>query len=83
MACQRCFVTFESESDLSAHSREEPQCHIKAVPEELQGFDYDQEKKLRSRKYPKEQSQQDRWIGMYKILFPKDEESRIPEPCMC
>jgi hypothetical protein len=62
------------------HSRSDLQCQVlSSRPEDFEGMDNAQEKKLRSRKHPKGQSQKERWDDIYKILFPED--PVIPEPC--
>jgi hypothetical protein len=82
MACQRCFETFETEDAMKKHSRRDPPCPISSSsPEEYQGIDKDKATQLRSRKYPRNQTAEERWIAIYKILVPDDEESSFPEPC--
>jgi hypothetical protein len=81
--CPRCYAVFDDEEGSNEHMRMNPPCETVENPAEqiVEGFNKDQEKKLRSRKRNAAQSERDRWIEMYKILFPDDEESSIPEPC--
>lgn len=50
----------------------------------LEGFDKDQERKLKSKKRSLVyQSEEDKWKGVYRILFPDDSEADMPSPCKC
>lgn len=48
----------------------------------LEGFDKNQERKLKSKKRSLVyQSEEDKWKGVYTILFPDDNEADVPSPC--
>lgn len=66
---------------LREHQRDLAGCEIKEqVP--LEGFNKDQERKLKSKKRSiVYQSEEDKWKGVYLILFPDDAESDMPSPC--
>ncbi|KAH7311034.1 hypothetical protein BKA65DRAFT_163081 [Rhexocercosporidium sp. MPI-PUGE-AT-0058] len=77
--CGRCWVTFKTADQLNAHITVDAAiiCQTKpGLPPE--GISPDMERKLRSRKksHPN-QSDEDRWRDMYKLLFPDEE---IPFP---
>ena len=66
---------------LCEHQRDPKGCDIKdQVP--LEGFDKDQERKLKSKKRALVyQSEEDKWKGVYRILFPDDNDTDMPSPC--
>lgn len=48
----------------------------------VEGFNKDQEKKLRSRKKATaDTTDEDKWREIYMILFPDDDLASIPTPC--
>jgi hypothetical protein len=48
----------------------------------LEGFDKDQERGLKSKKRSQVyQSEENKWKGVYRILFPDDNEDGMPAPC--
>jgi hypothetical protein len=49
-------------------------------PQPVEGFDKQQEKKLKSRKRST-LSEEEKWRETFRILFPDDEEENIPSPC--
>lgn len=79
--CNRCCSTFSNEPTLREHQRDARGCEIKdQVP--LEGFDKDQERKLKSKKRSLVyQSEEDKWKGVYRILFPDDNDVDMPSPC--
>lgn len=81
--CNRCCFTFANEPTLREHQRDPHGCEIKdQVP--LEGFDKDQERKLKSKKRSLVyQSEEDKWKGVYRILFPDDNDVDMPSPCRC
>lgn len=81
--CNRCCATFANEPTLREHQRDPHGCDIKdQVP--LEGFDKDQERKLKSKKRSLVyQSEEDKWKGVYRILFPDDNDVDMPSPCKC
>ncbi|CAI6336622.1 unnamed protein product [Periconia digitata] len=78
--CNRCCSTFANEPILREHQRDFRGCEVKEhIP--LEGFDKDQERKLKSKKRSLVyQSEEDKWNGVYKILFPDDNEADMPSP---
>jgi len=72
-------MEFSTDKEMREHSRLPTPCDIvEAAPRE--GFDNDQERQLKLRKRPAGQTEVERWIEMYRILFPEDPESMIPTP---
>ncbi|KAK3683315.1 kinase-like domain-containing protein [Podospora appendiculata] len=69
--CHRCLQEFESANLLYNHSREEPQCLIKA-PEIINGqLSLEQALSLRSMKKRRtDMTEEDRWLEIFQILFP-------------
>jgi hypothetical protein len=54
-------------------------CEVR-VCQLLEGFNKEQERTLRTKK--KYSNEEAKWLDMYKILFPDDEENMIPKPCL-
>jgi hypothetical protein len=79
--CRRCYEGFESDDELVAHQRSDTPCRVK-VSHEREGIDEAQERKLRARSATAKTEYQ-RWIDVYRILFPNDDPSTIPHPCKC
>ena len=79
--CHRCCSTFANEPTLREHQRDPRGCEVKEhVP--LEGFDKDQERKLKSKKRSLVyMSEEDKWKGVYRVLFPDDNEADMPSPC--
>ncbi|KXH48476.1 hypothetical protein CSIM01_04855 [Colletotrichum simmondsii] len=80
-SCPRCSQSFETQMALQAHARSLDACDVRE-PEVLDGITQDQEKKLRSRKKTsaKELTEAEKWIQVYRILFPDVREREIPSP---
>lgn len=83
--CFRCHEVFHSNLELEEHSRrpDPTQCTLSPnLPDFLEGrFNSDQEKLLRSRrKHPKETTEEEKWVGVYHILFPAEDPAAIPSP---
>ncbi len=76
--CLRCCEKFENESELKDHQQTEKSCTARQY-EEPDGFDKDQEDRIRSRKDRKNETQENLWTRIYRILFPNDVD--IPTPC--
>ena len=58
------------------------QCEVQEYVSQEGVIDDGQEKALRarpSRKAESEKSEHDKWVGIYRIIFPDDEE--VPSPC--
>ncbi len=79
--CHRCCTTFAHDVALREHQRDPRGCEIQeSVP--LEGFDKDQERRLKSKKRSQTyQSEEEKWKGVYRILFPDDTEEDMPNPC--
>lgn len=78
--CIRCRMTFKSSEKLLQHSQADIACNVVRDESGQEGISHEQLMKLKSRKRSREaSSEHDRWINMYKILFPDD--YLIPSPC--
>lgn len=64
---------------MTHHQRQKEVCDI-VTADEIEGFDKDQEKKLRNRKRST-LNEVEKWKETYRILFPADTEDLIPSPC--
>jgi hypothetical protein len=74
--CTRCCQAFDSDSKLREHSRLPEGCDLRTA-DPLEGFDKDQERRLRSRKKGVlADSKEDQWKEIYLILFP---DTLLPE----
>ncbi|KAK3320496.1 kinase-like domain-containing protein [Cercophora scortea] len=71
LGCHRCLREFESANLLYKHSREEPQCLIRA-PEIINGqLSLEQALSLRSMKKRRtDMTEEDKWFEIFRILFP-------------
>lgn len=79
--CRRCYATFENESLLTEHARSVNGC-AKQDPISLQGFDKDQEKRLKGRSDMfQADSEEEKWKIVYLILFPDTALGELPSPC--
>ncbi|KAF1844455.1 uncharacterized protein K460DRAFT_397545 [Cucurbitaria berberidis CBS 394.84] len=85
--CHRCCTTFNNDVALREHQRDARGCEVQEQTP-LEGFDKDQERRLKSKKRSQQyQSEEDKWKGVYRILFPDDIEADIPsayieyQPC--
>lgn len=67
-----------SESELRSHQRLPEGCAVKLVdlPE---GIDREQEILLRKKK--KKGSEEEKWLDVYRTLFPDEDGDLIPSPC--
>ncbi|KAK5656835.1 hypothetical protein OQA88_4383 [Cercophora sp. LCS_1] len=76
--CDRCQQPFKDARGLQDHLRAPIPCELRDL-EEIEGFDADQAKKLKSRKRIKpEPSETEKWNTVYTILFPHVD--AIPSP---
>jgi hypothetical protein len=55
--------------------------HCLAGQAGFEGFNKDQERKLKFKKKMPHSSEPDKWVEIYQILFPEDDFSIIPSPC--
>lgn len=78
--CKRCWVQFKTQLQLDSHLTVEASeiCELKpGIPP--QGITPECERLLRSRKKAsRNQSDEDRWKNIYKLLFPNE---KVPSPC--
>ncbi|KIW09128.1 hypothetical protein, variant 1 [Verruconis gallopava] len=77
--CRRCNAIFDTETSLTVHSKQEISC-LPTVGIELEGFDKNQEKMLKAKKKLPHLSEAEKWIEIFKILFPHDDPDQIPSP---
>jgi hypothetical protein len=78
--CPRCCAEFSNDVELINHSRQRNACDL-TILDLVEGFDKSQEKKMRSRKKTSAITETEKWVEIYKILFPDDEEDLMPSPC--
>ncbi|KAG6367456.1 hypothetical protein INS49_001646 [Diaporthe citri] len=77
--CIRCRMIFKSSEKLLQHSQADIACNVVRDDSTQEGISNEQLMKLKSRKRSREaSSEHDRWIHVYKILFPDD--YLIPSP---
>lgn len=78
--CHRCCSVFQNDVALRDHQRDLRGCEIREqLPPE--GFDKEQERRLKSKKRSQVfQSEEDKWKGVYRILFPDDDDANMPSP---
>jgi hypothetical protein len=78
--CHRCCSTFVNEPMLREHQRDPQGCEIKEQAP-LEGFDKEQERKLKSKKRSLVHlSEEEKWKSVYRILFPDDDDMGMPTP---
>ncbi|KAK3384138.1 hypothetical protein B0T24DRAFT_715896 [Lasiosphaeria ovina] len=75
--CSRCGMIMKSDSQLWEHQRQAEGCQVRLVdlPE---GINNEQEKQLRKKK--QRETEEDRWLEMYRIIFPDEDGDLIPSP---
>ena len=79
--CPRCWQSFTEESLYQSHQVAEERCTAQAK-KPADGYSKSQEKELRSKKRNADvRNEQDKWVKVYRILFPEDDAGRIPSPC--
>jgi hypothetical protein len=80
--CRRCKKNFATRPEVNKHAVAEPPCDVsKEQFDWSRGFCSTEQDNFKSRKYLKGVSQADRWVKLYKALFPEDNEKDIPDPC--
>ncbi|KAH7309159.1 hypothetical protein B0I35DRAFT_94893 [Stachybotrys elegans] len=76
--CSRCLHSFPSPDALSIHQRHGVICEIHDYVEAFDRFNPKQHEQLRQRtKHPLNKTEEDKWIEIYKILFPG---TKVPSP---
>jgi len=81
--CPRCNLGFNNDKELEDHLRADDNklCKKSNVVRE-EGIDQDTERKLRERKkHNSSQTETQRWIEIYLLLFPAADKDAIPSPC--
>lgn len=83
--CPRCYERFDSEQERTEHLSKTERCMEQPQKDEVEGFDKEQELKLRSKKRSKGDGgdkfgQEEKWRGIFMILFPHVPEQKIPSP---
>lgn len=78
--CARCGDRFGTEAALDAHFRADDVCKKKDVIA-LDGINREQEKKIRARPRKDNSTVEQKWVAIYKIIFPDTPEDSIPSPC--
>lgn len=82
--CQRCHVTFADEKGLEEHAQAEIPCIVRKGPLSHQGITPEQRTRLKSRKKVNRdanQTEEERWVELYSLLFPEVPKDQIPSPC--
>ncbi|KAH8900492.1 hypothetical protein GQ53DRAFT_632762, partial [Thozetella sp. PMI_491] len=80
--CDRCFAKFPDDETLRQHRRADVPCSVKPEPSWLQGLDRTKTDMLKRRpKKSEQQTEEEKWITVYKIIFPDVEDALIPSPC--
>jgi hypothetical protein len=80
--CPRCNLGCNSDKELEDHLRADELCKKSNMVRE-EGIDQDTERKLRERKkHNSGQTETQRWIEIYLLLFPAANKDAIPSPCM-
>lgn len=86
--CQRCEAVFETKAQLSEHGLARVACEVIDTKGEVVGINTQLEEWLKDKgpeyvnfsgKQYSKQTEKERWITIYKKLFPEDE---VPSPCM-
>lgn len=77
--CPRCGDRFKTEGALDVHLRADDVCKKGMIAQD--GIDREQEKKIRARPRKDNTTDEQKWVAMYKIIFPDTPEDSIPSPC--
>ncbi|KAK3379652.1 hypothetical protein B0T24DRAFT_675417 [Lasiosphaeria ovina] len=78
--CPRCREVFETSSHLNRHLQQNIPCELSASldEEEMLFINYEQEKKLKKR--IRKGAAEERWVGIFQVVFPDVPENEIPSP---
>ncbi|OMP87773.1 hypothetical protein BK809_0007863 [Diplodia seriata] len=80
--CPRCQAQFDTEEEVTDHLNAPERCEKRPRKAHLEGFDREQELKLRTKKRSKgEGSEEEKWRGVYMILFPNASLGEVPSAC--
>ena len=78
--CIRCCQVFTTKEKLNTHHLATERCQIVPRKRIMDGITEQQKTQLQSRKAKKNvKTEEDKWINVYFILFPDDDEA--PSPC--
>jgi hypothetical protein len=81
--CNRCRQDLGSSVRLNEHQRADIICQRQSEEAEEEGIDEEKEKLLRVRKRKggkaRQMGEEEKWVEVYKILFPHDDP--VPSPC--
>lgn len=78
-ACPRCGESFGGANGLTAHLRADITCKTVDIGP-VDGIDEEMESKLKVRKTQSGLTEEERWLEIYLILFPKANREKIPSP---
>ncbi|KAM0199897.1 hypothetical protein ACHAPI_002995 [Fusarium lateritium] len=85
--CNRCRQDLKSSARLNEHQRADIICQRQSEEAEEEGIDEETEKLLRARKRKNGKARQvgeeEKWVEIYKILFPHDDPVPSPYPELC
>ncbi|KAF5538217.1 hypothetical protein FMEXI_9513 [Fusarium mexicanum] len=85
--CNRCRQDLKSAFNLNEHQRADTICQRQSEEPEEEGIDEEQERLLRIRKRKNgkapQVAEEEKWVEMYKILFPHDDPIPSPYPELC
>lgn len=76
--CNRCYLMFDSDKDLSSHQRADP-CPVSA-PQPIDGIGRETLTIMRKRS-PAYRLEEEKWRDTYQLLFPDVSTADIPSPC--
>lgn len=78
--CIRCCQVFQTSDALTEYSKAEAACEVAEDEPDQDGIRQDQLAKLKSSKRGRDRdSEHDKWIAAYRVLFPDD--YLTPSPC--
>lgn len=78
--CQRCYAHFDSEREVENHLQAEKACQRSEPPEDSKRYSKTKEALL-NKKAHRGETDAEKWKEIYMILFPRDDECSIPDPC--
>jgi hypothetical protein len=76
--CNRCYLMFDSDNELSSHQRADP-CPV-SEPQPVDGIRRETLKSLKKRSLAG-RLEEDKWRDTYQLLFPDVSPADIPSPC--
>jgi hypothetical protein len=77
--CPRCKQNFKDEQSLEEHLTQSLVREVVSKDNVPEGFNAKQEMMLHKKEHKPNESQEQKWIAIYRILFPDDQD--IPSPC--